>query len=122
MPVFPLNKFFLQGSVTEQPQDNVRRTDNDAGPQKTRRRYTAKVNTFNGQLFLNGAEKKTLKLFFDNECADGAVPFTWIHPFEGTPVSMRLVGTPQFQHVSGSINQGARSMFFRCSLTVEILP
>lgn len=122
MPTFPLSKYFLQGSVNEIHQDNIRRTEMDAGPPKVRRRYTAKVRTFSGQLFLTNTEKKTLESFFSSDCADGAIPFTWVHPFDNTSASMRFVGAPQYQHVSGAYDQGDGGICLRASIVVEILP
>jgi hypothetical protein len=69
----------LEGLSAER-KSNVIRTAMDAGPPKTRRRYTAAVKQFSGKLFLDAAQRITLEQFYHAALADGALRFNFANP------------------------------------------
>lgn len=55
------------------------RSEMDAGPAKSRRRFTAQVTPIKAQLLLTTAEKGYLETFFNTTIAGGALSFTFPH-------------------------------------------
>jgi len=70
----------LSDSFTMQPQSNVIRTAMDAGPQKARRRYTAKTVRFTGKQIFDAAELAVFEQFYTNVLADGVLRFNFQNP------------------------------------------
>ena len=58
----------------------VIRTKMDAGPNKTRRRYTASTKTFSGSMLLNSSQRIELERFYRVSLADGALRFIFTDP------------------------------------------
>jgi hypothetical protein len=69
----------LEGLQAKQER-NVIRTQMDAGPRKTRRRYTANVKTFTGKLLLTPSQRTLLEHFYHTALADGALRFNFTDP------------------------------------------
>ena len=59
---------------------SVIRTRMDAGPDKTRRRYTASVKYFSGTLLLDEAQRLKLEYFYSVMLADGVLRFIFTDP------------------------------------------
>lgn len=66
---------FQVGGYSETGSDNLIRTAMSVGPDKVRRRTTANVRQIVGSFWLTSAQYTTLRNFFENEVAYGAVPF-----------------------------------------------
>ncbi|MCL2808628.1 MAG: hypothetical protein FWD24_01040 [Treponema sp.] len=58
----------------------VIRTTMDAGPRKTRRRYTASVKIYTGTMFLDAAGRSELEQFYTTALADGVLRFNFTDP------------------------------------------
>jgi hypothetical protein len=69
----------LEGLSAKQ-KSNVIRTQMDAGPVKTRRRYTANTKTFTGKMLLSPAQRLILEQFYHTALADGALRFNFTNP------------------------------------------
>jgi hypothetical protein len=69
----------LEGLSAKQ-ESNVIRTQMDAGPKKTRRRYTANVKTFTGKLLLTPSQREKLEQFYHAALADGVLRFNFTSP------------------------------------------
>jgi hypothetical protein len=69
----------LEGLSAKQD-SNVIRTAMDAGPKKTRRRYTAGTKTFTGTLLLTPAQRSVLEQFYHAALADGVLRFNFTNP------------------------------------------
>jgi len=69
----------LQG-LSVKPQTNVVRTTMDAGPQKARRRYTAKTTRYSGRFILTADAYEVFKLFYHTMLADGVLRFNFTDP------------------------------------------
>jgi hypothetical protein len=52
----------------------------DAGPKKTRRRYTASTKTFSGRMILNAEQRITLERFYRAALAGGVLRFNFTDP------------------------------------------
>jgi hypothetical protein len=59
---------------------NVIRTTMDAGPKKTRRRYTTSTKTFSGRMILDSEQRHILERFYQAELADGVLRFMFADP------------------------------------------
>ena len=71
---------FLAEGLTVKPQSNVIRTKMDAGPNKARRRYTARSVLFSGKQRFDDDELDIFKQFFRTVLADGVLRFYFNDP------------------------------------------
>ena len=69
------------------------RSEMDAGPAKSRRRFTAQVTPIKAQLLLTTTEKGYLETFFNTTTAGGSLSFTF--PHNGADV-LRFTEAPTF--------------------------
>jgi hypothetical protein len=65
----------LADGFTKQPQSSVIRTTMDAGPKKSRRRYTARTVRFTGNQIFDSAELAVFEQFYNTVLADGVLRF-----------------------------------------------
>lgn len=81
-PIWPstLPQLVLRDSYSEKPGDNTIETPVDAGPAKSRRRFTASVRRFGVSLKMTTAQMATFESFWEGTLACGALPFAWVHP------------------------------------------
>jgi len=70
----------LIDGLSKQPQSNVIRTTMDAGPQKARRRYTARTIRFGGRQVFDAAELAVFEQFYHVVLADGVLRFNFTDP------------------------------------------
>jgi hypothetical protein len=70
----------LAEGFAKQPQSNVIRTAMDAGPKKTRRRYTARAASYSGKQVFSAKELAIFERFFHASLADGALRFNFTDP------------------------------------------
>jgi hypothetical protein len=70
----------LLDGFSKQPQSNVIRTSMDAGPKKTRRRYTARAIKFSGKQIFDAEELAVFEWFYHTVLADGALRFNLADP------------------------------------------
>jgi hypothetical protein len=82
----------LQGSAS----DVVVRTAMDVGPPKVRRRITAGVQPWDGELKLTRAELLVFKEFFDDTLAGGALSFEWVDPMTGDAADFLFAEPPRW--------------------------
>jgi hypothetical protein len=75
-----LPKTLLMEGLTVKRNSNVVRTQMDAGPKKTRRRYTASVKTFTGSMLLDEEQRFILEQFYRTVIADGVLRFFFTDP------------------------------------------
>lgn len=116
MPVYPasLEFCYIGGSYSEQPVDGVLRTQMDAGPEKTRRRFTATPTNISFTLpWMTRAEYATFKTFFETDLEGGALSFTATHPITNVSESFRFRSPYQMRPVGKKIE---------VSIEVELLP
>lgn len=116
MPVYPasLEFCYIGGSYSEQPVDGVLRTQMDAGPDKTRRRFTAVPTNISFTLpWMTRAEYATFKTFFDVDLKGGALSFTATHPITNASGNFRFVAPYRMRTVGKNIE---------VSVELELLP
>ena len=79
MPTWPasLPQYLLTRNYSESAPNLVIRTTMDAGPAKVRRRFTAGVRPIDGLVILTDDQLGVLDGFFLNDCAGGAIAFSW---------------------------------------------
>lgn len=75
-------------------QDGVIRTDMDAGPQKTRLRYTACSEYINCQIVCDDTELANFMTFYRTTTARGALRFVMKHPVTGVNRYFRFMAPP----------------------------
>lgn len=100
--------------LEEEPPDTTLRTKMDAGPDKTRPRFTAGVRNFSWPIRLTDTQKTTFDDFFINDLARGALAFTHINPTTKAVVSFRLTARPKYKLIGPTK--------WVVTLALEILP
>ena len=68
----------------------VVRTDMDAGPQKTRRRYTVSQKDFSGSVIVTEAQRKILETWYREILGNGALRFVMTDPQTLEPAEFRF--------------------------------
>ncbi len=76
----------LAEGYSSMPQDNVLRSQVDAGPEKRRRRFTARSEFITCEWDFTAAEYTTFKAFFEDDTFDGSIEFEFPHPETGLTV------------------------------------
>jgi len=90
------------------------RTEMDAGPAKTRRRFTATVDKVRASVFVTGTERQTLRSFYKTTLKEGSLTFEWEDRITGTTEEYRFVSPPRFR-LMGHDN-------YMAEMELEILP
>lgn len=85
---------------TQANQPNTIRSSMDVGPPKVRRRSTAPNIQFQVSMIGTHAQGNAVQSFFDFECQGGVNFHTFLHPFEGTLQTFRIVEPPAITNVS----------------------
>ncbi|WP_285906776.1 hypothetical protein [Pseudodesulfovibrio pelocollis] len=94
--------------------DVLLRTAMEAGPKKRRPRDVAGEEPLQIPLLLTRAQKTLLREFYRETLVFGSLAFDWVHPTEGHACEMVITSPPQFRPEG--------SMYFRCTLSVEVQP
>lgn len=97
----------------ETPPELAIRSPMDAGPAKTRRRFSAGPTAWTGALLLTPDQVTTLLDFWRETVAGGSLRFEWQHPRTGAAVEMRFARQPRPQHRAEGL--------WRVALEMEIL-
>ena len=108
-----LRDLWLKDGFREVPPKNMLRTAMDVGPPKVRRRTTANIRAFFGQMFLTPALVTVLDDFFVTSTKSGTLTIELKHPRTGATGTYRFVKEPQY----ASHNEG-----FLASIQLELLP
>jgi hypothetical protein len=86
-----VSQAFLQSGYQENPFDNVISSETDAGPPKTRRRFTGKMRTIRGSIWIEDeTQYDALEAFYYGEAGEGTVYFAFNDQHGGT-MNVRLV-------------------------------
>lgn len=102
MPSWPsdLPQYFDAGSWQEEEPDVLLETQMDAGPYKTRRRFTAQVTPLTGSITVDLTQLATFKTFLRVTLLGGAIPFDWVQPTTRDPCTMQFKKKGvQYSHV-----------------------
>jgi hypothetical protein len=70
----------LAAGFSKQPRNNVIRTAMEAGPNKTRRRYTSRAVIVKGKQIFDAMELAVFEEFYHTVLADGALRFNFADP------------------------------------------
>lgn len=92
----------------------VVRTQMEAGAAKVRRRYTAAVTPVRCNVVLTAAQAETLRTFFVDTVAGGALPFDWVNPLSNAAATYRFVEPPRWSALKPGL--------VMASLSLEIMP
>lgn len=120
MPTWPADlpqKPLIDG-YSESPQSQVLRSSMDAGPPKTRRRFTAATRAIPVNFTLSNAQLATFESFFEADIQGGSLPFDMPHPRTGATVSMLVAGDPPYQLTP----VGSGNEYWRLSMKLEVQP
>ena len=102
----------LMEGLSIEPQNNVIRTAMDAGPQKARRRYSARAIRFSGVQRYDLAEMMVFEMFFHTVLADGVLRFNFTDPVTQESGEFRFAENYRVVTVEG---------FFEVSIVLEKL-
>ncbi len=105
-----LPQMWLINSYQETLPKIMVRTEMDAGPAKTRRRFSAQVTPIKAKLLLTSTQKGVLETFFNTTTAGGALSFTF--PNNGSDV-LRFVEPPEL---------ASNGLLWEASFVLEKLP
>ena len=103
---------------SEKPGNNVLESSMDAGPTKTRLRFTAVARPFPLTYILEASQVPTFRTFFDETIQYGALPFTIPHPTLRTPITVLLIGDEKYDLSP----LGSGTSYWQLSLNLEIQP
>jgi hypothetical protein len=113
MPSWPttLPEYVLEGGYSEQLPKNTIETEMDAGPMKTRRRFTKVFRKFQVTMIMDPAQAGVFETFYLTTCGSGSVPFDWLHPRTRANMSFRFTQPPpQYQPFGGNYVRVAFSL------------
>lgn len=118
MPIWPadLPQKPLADGYSEEPQSRVLRSQMDAGPPKTRQRYTAGTTAIPVNMTLSNAQVDTFESFFNSDIQGGSLPFDHMHPRTDQPVSLMIVPPYRLTPV------GSGSEYWRLAIALEVQP
>lgn len=104
---------FLAGSVSGGPENNVRRTETDAGKIRQEKINEQPRETYHGDLVFESEDLyETFITFWQQNCAR---EFEWTHPIKPSQAAnCRFVGPP--------VDRPSTTWFHRVTITVEINP
>ena len=106
---------FEQDGFRAAGRENVLRSQVDAGPNKTRRRFTSAPYPIRGSMTMTGPQLDQFRDFLENEIADGAISFSFPKPRDpATVVTVKFNTTPQWA--------AARGDNFLVSLDLSVMP
>lgn len=99
MPAWPgtLPALWTANGYREQDADNVIRSAPDVGPPKRRRRSTAAMRRIDCVVDLTDTQRATLKAFYAQDCAHGALSFTRIDA-HGTSRTFYFEAPPAYSY------------------------
>jgi len=113
----PQNQFI---GVADERGKGAIRTSMDAGPAKTRRRFSAAVRAITCPIEMTGTQRGTFDTFFITTLAEGSLPFTWSDPETDVTQNFRFTAPPKFTLDLGNSTPGNR--VWKSILMLEILP
>lgn len=118
MPTWPasLPQKPLVDGYSEEPKSRVLRSQMDAGPPKTRQRFTAGVTDIPVNMTLSIAQLATFEAWFNADIQGGSLPFDMSHPRADEVVSMMIVPPYQLNPV------GVGDQYWRLSMALEVQP
>lgn len=83
---------------TETPPDLALRSSVEAGPAKTRPRYSTGPTRLSGRLLLDATQAEALRSFFVTTLMGGALAFQAAHPRTGAEATLRFLRPPELAH------------------------
>src|SRR5690348_5394581 len=104
----------LISGYDETPPDTVLRTQMDAGPAKTRQRFSTGVRVVNWAMVLTLSETEILDDFFTGTTYGGSLSFMMIDPRTKVDQAWRFQGPPKYTALSGDK--------FSTKMVIEMLP
>ena len=101
---------------SETQQNQVLRSQNDMGPPKQRRRYSAEIERFQAEITVDRTQYSTFKTHWNDELNGGAIPTDWKHPITEASASVRFASPYSITPL------GRGGQYFVIKLDMEILP
>lgn len=118
MPAWPASlpqDPLLDGFTAEAP-DNLEESEMDAGPPRTRRRFTAVEEAMTVSFLFSRAQLNTFRAWLKNDIAGGALPYDWEHPIDNVPCRVRIPkgSLPTYEKLGTNV--------WRVSFAIRVLP
>lgn len=82
-----LPQYVQENGYSEGEPDNLIESQMEAGPPKTRRRYTMQHPLFTMQVCTDVTGRSTFDTFFSTTLKHGSLPFDWVHPITRATVT-----------------------------------
>ncbi|NCC82354.1 MAG: hypothetical protein EOM04_08805 [Clostridia bacterium] len=95
-------------------QDNIIRSEVEMGKPKQRQRYTTIVEEFQGNITVHLSEINTFVFFWRTDLKNGALPFTFPHPFTGEVTEMEFLAPYEITNLSGE--------YFNINMNFRVIP
>lgn len=86
-------------NYSEQIEDGVIRSQPDAGPTMSRPRYTKTRVMPKLSIWVGVDEYKEFFNFYNNTIMQGCLPFDWVKPTTGEPITLKFAKAPAVTHV-----------------------
>lgn len=112
-----LPEFHVQ--LQESTQDNVIRTDFDAGFAQVRKRFSAVPTTFQGTMILDRAQYTALQTFYDVTLNAGTKTFQKHDPSIGGLATFRFRARPSYTHITA---ENSSTRLYRVQIQIERRP
>jgi hypothetical protein len=104
----------VQGFSETLPKNRVQNQP-EAGPPKSRRRFTSAPEFLNCSIVLKDAATVTVfKTFYKDTLVDGSLKFDWVRPIEGTSCEMTFIEEPKITAIG--------PLAFRATMRLIIWP
>lgn len=103
MPSWPasLPQFVQEQGYSETlPQQRIESVV-DAGPPKTRRRFTNNNRPITCEIWCDASQAAAFETFYDADLAGGVLSFTWVNPITQAAKTFRFRGNPPQKSVRG---------------------
>jgi hypothetical protein len=97
------------------PGNNILRSSMDAGPDKSRRRFTAVPKEVNGKVFLNATQLDTFIAWYEDDLLDGNLRFDWVDHKDGTT-------EVEYKFLAPYTAQPMGEGYWTINMQLEILP
>lgn len=121
MPTWPatLPQSFLVDGFTIKKQPQAIATPVSMGPPLRRRRFSAAIEEFRGDMLMTEAQWDTVRTFFDNTLSGGVLSFTWVHPIKQTSATIRFKAESDSSLV---IKDVLKDDLFLVGMEMEVMP
>lgn len=111
----------MQLSLMETHQAGFIRTPMDAGPAKSRKRFTATTRMHTGTMIMDVDQRASFLTFFESTLEMGSLSFYFTDPGDGNRYTWRFVDVPKFTAIASHNDESGRIGLWRVNVAIERL-